>query len=395
MVMRKNKQLPSSSSSSWVLHHVRTPPQIAEEEELPSNTNENSSKSWWLHHIAFARARPGTAFSQIGGYQLWIVRLMWSFVVYTLVSLAAGVLLHLCQSLRTDDYNMEGNDFRNATAMSFLVAALIACLAPIVPLIPEESSDDNVETFKSAMATFFNLSLIASSVIFAMSALATVPLYDEVATGVDGGEFPLAAQITICLVAGILITEAAIWPFSRESREREEENSNHKCTGICNVLLVLALMIAQGILAVTFMLGFELAFHRNVSDSLFDHEGDFDPHHWQYGALFWCAFVFASTPQRKATSCYHDAWAIIVLIVSIIMIMFKGLLFGVYMHGLWSYGPDPAMRDGHHGTPKGAWPLIVPLVASPLCAIAICFIVYKIGRHPRSGDVAISRYMAL
>ena len=94
----------------------------------------------------------------------------------------------------------------------------------------------------------------------------------------------------------------------------------------------------------------EWVVHKNVEGGAnnFDYKGKLDPHHWQYGVLLSCMYVFA--PASSNETGLRGAFTVV---SSCCLNTLKGVVFGVYLHGLWSYGPDPMMRE--KGGIRGMW----------------------------------------
>ena len=249
----------------------------------------------------------------------------------------------------------------NCVAISAAVAMLVAFCAPLTSLRTEWQNGSG-NNFKGAFYAFFQMqnrngeynslgishSVFVSTIIFMSSALLTIPFYNLVNKSFQDGSFPVSARIA--LISFCFVTTFLLAPMYYIKREVYPGPKLCYTRGICVYLAMLGGFVAQIILALTCLVILEWIVHKNVKGGLgdFENQGEFDPHHWQYGVIFSCFYVFApaSCGNETSTSCSDKVMDFLMVLWAYIMIIFKGLIYGIYLHGLWSYGPDAMMRTG-------------------------------------------------
>lgn len=384
--------------------------------------------------ICVALSPAGVQFSsavQISNTKWYHIRVLWSFMLYLSTSVAVGLIFKHWPDAKHDhpprDHSEQQNyhgtwftwappdidysnldDFWNSFLVSFPVAALIAFCAPLTPLRMPVSNDKNsyaavfcsfvrINDLQSNKATPLGVcqSVWVASIIFVTSAILTLPFYNLIGKHYPGGEFPDSAIWAIATFVGIctLVLAPCYYMGSAlqkhdddddEFKEKQQLPNIHKFV-FCQLFSFLASAVALFGLSITCIMFIEWCVHHNVKGSVFcicdlDTKGTFDPHHWQYGVLLSCIYVFApasrsNTPQPCCLSCNTFISAALVFL-SWALITCKGVVFGVYLQGLWSYGPDPIMRE--KAGVRGEWGAGYVWIA---CAVFVCCASYELRLH--------------
>lgn len=250
-------------------------------------------------------------------------------------------------------------------AIARLFAAWCLVCAACVIFAPLEQINFECECakqFTSKQQT--NLNRMCTILIFMTAALGTVLLFKPISDDVDEpGSFPGWAIAMISIIFAVLIV------FQLHGAYKAPHSEFDWRKALRALFMDLLRFLTISVLILCLFIWLDIFMHWYKLSGGAENMSEFDPHHWQYGAIGSCWLCFAAT--KSATGGSSSVNRILYIVIGFIIVLTKGVLFGVFAHGLMSYGPDSAMRR------DGKWHVAVPISSGCYCllfGLACCYV---------------------